>query len=548
LWAVIITVTVISFVIYFGPQSKVNSSRGRGDVNYGSVLGDRITEGEYADTTREVQLRYFFMSGGTWPDEGGRNNNFDPMRETYYRLFLMKKAEQLGIKVSENAVGQFGQNLLRSFQKLNITTPAAFLERILKPRGLTMADLERFTRHELELQELISVVAMSGKLVTPQEVRALYERERQEMATEAVFFAATNYMASTQPTPEVLSLFYSNQMANYRLPERVQVSYVRFNVTNYLAGAESELAKTNLNEMVEETFNQVGTNYFKEVKTVEETKAKIREQLIRRQALYYARSNALNFARALFEMQPVKVENFEAAAKTAGLPVELSAPFDREDGPKDIDVGNDFTISAFSRTADEPYSSAIVGVDGVYVLAMNKRLPSEIPPYDVIKDKVTADYKFNEAVALARTAGADFYTKLTNGMAAGKTFEAVCAESNLTPTNLPNFSLTTQKMPEIEDRLSLNMLKQLAFSGTPGQPSPFQPTRDGGIILLVKGKLPIDQAKMAADMPSYSNAVRQTRQGEAFNDWFRREAERGLRDTPLVRQPPTMSAAGAGKS
>jgi hypothetical protein len=49
---------------------------------------------------------------------------------------------------------------------------------------------------------------------------------------------------------------------------------------------------------------------------------------------------------------------------------------------------------------------------------------------------------------------------------------------------------------------------------------------------------------MNASLPAFANAVRANRQNEAFNDWFRKEAEKGLRDTPLTRQqtpPPTMS-------
>ena len=48
---------------------------------------------------------------------------------------------------------------------------------------------------------------------------------------------------------------------------------------------------------------------------------------------------------------------------------------------------------------------------------------------------------------------------------------------------------------------------------------------------------------MNASLPAFANAVRQSRQNEAFNDWFRKEAEKGLRDTPLARQqaPPDMS-------
>ena len=98
----------------------------------------------------------------------------------------------------------------------------------------------------------------------------------------------------------------------------------------------------------------------------------------------------------------------------------------------------------------------------------------------------------------------------------------------------------------------MNQLKQIAFSTSPGQVSNFQMTPDGGVIIQVKAKLPLDEAKIAALMPGFLNAVRQNRQNEVFNDWFRREAEKGLRDTPLARQqpPPAMSpsAPAAKKS
>ena len=68
LWAVIITLTIISFVIYFGPQSRVNSGRGGGSASLGTINGDPITEEEFRDANRDVYLSYFFMSGGSFPN------------------------------------------------------------------------------------------------------------------------------------------------------------------------------------------------------------------------------------------------------------------------------------------------------------------------------------------------------------------------------------------------------------------------------------------------------------------------------------------------
>src|SRR5690349_10089961 len=93
LWAVIITMTIISFVYFFSPTQKMNGAGGA--TNYGTIDGKKITREEYADAQKEVYLRYYF-STGTWP-KNEKNSNFDPMRETYFRLMLIHKMDDLGI-------------------------------------------------------------------------------------------------------------------------------------------------------------------------------------------------------------------------------------------------------------------------------------------------------------------------------------------------------------------------------------------------------------------------------------------------------------------
>jgi hypothetical protein len=137
----------------------------------------------------------------------------------------------------------------------------------------------------------------------------------------------------------------------------------------------------------------------------------------------------------------------------------------------------------------------------------------------------------------------DFYVTLTNGLAQGKALAAICASAKLQLVEVPPFSISTRELPEVEGHLTLNQYKQLTFTTPPGQASNFQMTTEGGLIVYVKAKLPLDETKITAGLPGFMNAVRQNRQNEAFNDWFRREAEKGLANIPAFRQltPPSMS-------
>lgn len=548
LWMVIITLTVISFVIYFSPYSKMNGGSSRSAGSYGSIDGQKITPQQYANAYREVDL-HFFLTTGRWMNEDRKRSELEIDREVYNWLLLTKKQDDLGVHVSDDSAAEMARQMIRPFERMGISSPIVFIEKVLPQHGLQVSDFDRYLRHFVGIQELISTFGLSGRLITPQEGKSLYEREHQEVASEAVAFSATNYMAAVVASPEAVAQFYSNRVATYMIPDRVQVSYVYFNVTNFLPQAQTELG-TNLNDLVENNLQRLGTNIttmFPEAKTPEAQKEKVREQVVRQRAVADASQKANEFAHSLMDSASSRSLNFQEAAKTNGYTVEVSPPFDRTEGPKGVEVGPDFVKAAFALTPDEPFAGPFSGQDGAYVIALNKRIPHEIPPLEQIRNQVVEDYKHSQAVQLARQAGEAFYGTLTNKLAQGVTFTNICAEARVTPLALPPFSISTRDLPEAESLGTLNQLKQAAFSTAPGKVSQFQFTGDGGMVLYVKAKLPIDQAKMDADFPRYLSSLRSSRQSEAFNDWLRREAEKGFRDTPLNRPatPPAMGSATA---
>lgn len=539
LWAIIITLTIISFVIFFSPYSKLNDSR-QGPINLGSINGERVTEEQFIHARNEVFLRHYF-STGTWPDEEARKTGGQIERETYQWLLLIQKQQQLGIHAGSDMVAQAARAMVSQFQRAGISSPDVFIRQILQPRGYKVDDLERFVRHYLGLQELISTTGLTGKLVTPQEARDLFKREQEELATAAVFFSASSYLSNVTVLPDAVTQFYSNRLANYRLPDRVQVSYVKFDLADFTAEASAELAKmTNMDLQIEEAYRQGGTNFLREldVPTLAEAKLKVRENRLKQFEYQSARKKAVDFATPLFDMNPPQADNLNKLAKEQGLAVGVTAPFDRENPPAELGVALDFAQKAFARTVEDPLAGPIVGSNAVYVIALNKKIPSEVPPLDKIRAQVVNEYRQSQALNLARQTGLNFYQLLTNGMAQGKPPEAVCAAAKQSLVDLPPVSLSTRQLPQVEDHLSLNQFKQICFLTPPGQVSNFQMTPEGGVIVHVKSKLPLDEAKITAGLPAFLSAVRLNRQNEAFNDWFRREAEKGLRDTPLAQQQP----------
>ena len=545
LWLVIIIATVISFVFWGAGPSRLGGGGGGGTVSgdYGSVYGEKITAEAYRDAQAGFLLLYWFRSGGEWPDRNPSFTREALERETYVRLMLFQKAKDLGIHVGEDAVVAAANELLRSIGRNGQAVPAEeFAKQILQPKGLTIQDFQNFARQYLVMEQLQQAIGLPGELITPQEAAAAYQRDHQELSAQIVLFSASNYLSQVSVTPAAIAQFYTNYLAEYRLPDRVQVSYVAFEVSNFLAGAEQKLSQTNLNEQVDGVYRRYGASAFPDAKTPAEAKAQIRTSLIRQRALSDARQQANDLANEVFGKEPARPENLAAVAKQKGLPVHATAPFASQFGPEEFTAPPGFVKAAFALTSDEPFAGPIVGPNAVYVLAFGKLLPTEIPPLDQIRDRVTRDYQLNTATRLAWRAGTDFAHTLT-GMTADRGFATLCVSAGLQPQALPAFSLSTRELPELGDAAELNQLKQVAFTTPIGKASEFATNSAGGFIVYVQSRLPIDQAKMNSTLPSYITALSRERLNETFNQWVNLEANRQLRNLPFFRQQLLKSGA-----
>ncbi|MEI9963223.1 MAG: hypothetical protein WDM76_19550 [Limisphaerales bacterium] len=185
----------------------------------------------------------------------------------------------------------------------------------------------------------------------------------------------------------------------------------------------------------------------------------------------------------------------------------------------------EFTKTAFELTPEYPVSSAIPGSTSLYVLALDKILPSEIPSFETIHERVARIINTSKPSGSRNAKGTNFVQKIASQMTGGRTFASLCIASGLKPEVLPPFSLSTDTLPELGERATLNQLKQAAFATPIGKTSAFQPTSDGGFIVFVQSQLPVDQATMTKNLPDFVASYRRARQNEAFNSWLPRSQQ-----------------------
>ena len=546
-----VLVIIPSFVIFFSPNASWKSA-GRSQ-DYLSVVSGKpikindqpISADEFHRAYTEAVLGHFFRSGGKWTDAGEVSKE-SLEHDTIIRVFMIHKLKDLDIQVSDQAVARLALERLGNY-------PLANLEREhLIPHGLTVVDFDRFMHHEAAIQQLVGVVTASAKLIKPQEAENLYRKEHEEVATELAVFWTSNYLNQVTAAPAAVATYYTNHMSQYRVPERVQVNYVEFPLSNYVAEAQKQMSEnTNLTAQLDDYYYKQGTNTFKDtngmVLSEAAAKAKIREEYQHQKERVIARRNASEFGGELYGLpQRDRAENLEKLAAAKNMLVKVSPPFDRAGGLEDTNFPPEFREKGLTLTKDNPILfSPIVGDDAVYLIALKNRIPSEMPPLEKVQEKVTSDYKNFQAWELARTNGNSFAASVTNGLAAKKSFAEICQQAKVTPITLPPFSPATTSVTNsadgkpLDQRINFYLVKHFAFSLKPGEASPFYPLsgQEGGILLYVRAQVPLDEAKMKSELPDYMGKLRMYRQNEDFNQWFSKQAELAKLTIPRKETP-----------
>ena len=506
-----------------------------------TIGGQPVTRQEFFDAWQETKLSHFMRSGGReWPAEDTATRRRLEI-DAIYRVFLIKRMKELDVHISDAAVAKAARDRLGDFPLAN------FEREHLTPNRLTVGDFERFMRTEAGIQQLIGAAAVSAKLVNPREAENLFRKEHEEVSAEVALFWASNYLSQVAVTNEALARYYTNNMARYNVPERTVVNYVEFNASNYLADADKRLSEiTNLNARIDEDYLKRGTNYFKGTNGVvlpeKEAKEQIKEEARHGLALREALRKANEFGTELMNQpQPDRADNLGKLAAAKGLPVQTSTPFDAIGGLEDAHFPDEFRERGLKLTRMAPIAyNPIISSNAVYVIALKDKIPRELPPLEKILDKVTSDYKHAQAQDMARKQGMAFLPKLTNGLAEGKSFSDLVAQEKVEAIAAPPFTPSTTTLTNLDPRINLRTLQQVAFDLKPGTASQFIPNAEGGMIIYSRTKQPVSEAKLKSELPDFINRLRMYRQNEAFNQWFRKQAEQAK----LVIPQPKEAAGG----
>ncbi len=539
LWIVIIAGVIISFVAFFTPnQPALSGLTGGGE--FGTLNGKPLTREMLINFGRQAQLAGRLRFGDGADGQQARQMGFDVNQQRLELMLVDAKLKEFGITASDEAVANWIRDNLKD-PKTGAVDYQGFVDRVLTANHFTEADFQDFVRRQIGLTHLHDVVGVAGQLVTPEEAKTEFRRLNDQYVASVAMFSPTNFTASVAMDPSSIRQYFTNQLANYRIPEQTVISYVRWDSAAHMAEVEAELAKRpDLTNTFLGIYRQRGADFFRDkagaVMTQDAALVEIRRTVVESEAVNRAGRAATEFANALYAMEPAKAENLVSLAKSQKLVVHESQPFSEGGQIVGLEDAGELIRASVRLTPAQPFTRPVRSEKSVFVASLVRRIPSRVPAFESVQPQVTVDYRRARSAELARQAGQNFAAAAQKAVGPTKSFAAAAAEAKVFVAELPPFSATTTALPAGAPAISLPFLQRVASSLKPGSVGSFVPYLDGGLVMFLKEVKPADEAVVKAGLSGFIEEQRRQRQEEAFQEWFGHEFQKSGLASLLKKQ------------
>jgi hypothetical protein len=348
-----------------------------------------------------------------------------------------------------------------------------FVQNLLAPNGFTDVQLEEIIRDDLRLRKVRDLVGSTID-VTPAEFRTVYVQNHQKTVVSLIRMNVGTFAAAVTPTEEEVAKYFEEHKAAFTTSEQRVVSFVELGLTE------------------------------------EEKQLSGKEKV---DALQKVSDRANDFGQALLDS---KEAGFDEVAKKFGAEVKTTPEFTEGTPAPELKEVPQGAIAAFRLTEAEPNSDAIQTENGFYILHLEKVIPSRPLSLDEARPGVIAQIKNERGHEKLVSTANEVRAKVEEALKAGKSFEEAAAAAGQKSESFPAFSLSEPPSNQAFASEIAEKSVELAEGGL----SEFVPTAEGGLLIHLDRREPIDEAKFAKDQEAQLNGLRMRKRFAAFREWL----------------------------
>ncbi|MEW6441892.1 MAG: SurA N-terminal domain-containing protein [bacterium] len=243
---------------------------------------------------------------------------------------------------------------------------------------------------------------------------------------------------------------------------------------------------------------------------LEEVKDKVRDIVVREKAWHLARRKAEEFLWVARESKSLQsglpAENTVAVQETEFLSLNDPIP--------SVGMENAVLQAAFALQKGE-ISEAVKGKDAYYVLQAVDRKPSEIPPFEQVRDRVEAEYRVARSLDLAKEKAEQDLERIRKG----EPLEKIAEEQGIKIQETGLFSRVQPVIPKIGRSPEL---AEESFSLTDAQPLPGRTHEVNGKVFLfrLKERVVPSREALLAEKEDVLSALKERKSVEMYREWL----------------------------
>ncbi|MBR1608175.1 MAG: peptidyl-prolyl cis-trans isomerase [Kiritimatiellae bacterium] len=358
-------------------------------------------------------------------------------RDVWVRYAALVRARELGLTVSDDLLariirsdpafrgedGEFDRGRYRSILRAQGYTPVAYQETVRAGISLRM------------LQGLVATGPWAAPSVVEDRARGLSDLYTLRAAT----FENKRDAATVELSAEEAKAFYENHQDLYRLPEYRSAVWVSFPSSEFPqeTAVEDDDVFAYYDEHIAD-FKTKDADGNETERPLDEVRPEIEKALAAVSAREAAYRAAAEFADRFWDAKDQSPDSidFEAAAAEAGRTVTTTALFAVGSVPVGVPRGQAVSDAVFALEGGSVRDMVTDAIgdettDAPVVARLLEVVPSSVPAFDAIRDRVEKDAREDKAGRLFQSDATAMRDTFATGLGAGRTFAEIAAENGM---------------------------------------------------------------------------------------------------------------------
>ena len=454
-WGLFIGLVVFAFVA-MDMATPDNNSPKKNNTVVGKVFNDEVKYSELMQSFYSTSLDYTLRSG----QELRMTDQVEQelTNAAWERIAVLKKANNQEYSVSDNEIVERIKDIIRYVSQSDQYNPEiyeAFVNNFLPRYGMNAKGFDLFIKETLMIEKILEDIDENLLFIDEAEIKETFHNLNDLLSVQYALIERKGFNSSPISEEENYS-FYTKNIEEFRVPEKISVDYIKFQIIDYTNSitVTPNMIETSYSNNLDR-FKLDSENEEISYKSLEDVSEEIKIQLLMLLARDAATAKAYDFVADISDSG----KNFSDVAKDLGIPISTSKSFSINDQVEQNETSQRFNEIAFNLdlTPENYFSDPIVEANNVYVLALKEKFDSYLPDYEDISQQVNNAAQFeadnNEYADFTHSLFLEIQSKISDGIS----FNEAISSHKLDVVNCNIFSLSKP----LEGNFSREIMSQM---------------------------------------------------------------------------------------